>query len=90
MKISVWDILSVLVLISAIVVASVILSIFANPTSSINPFPPPTMIPTIDIPTPTPTLVRLPPTWTPAPKVTETPHPTGTPYPSPTVINISG
>jgi len=88
MKISVWDILSVLVLIGAVVLISVVFAIFNNPVSSINPFPPPTLIPTINIPTPTPTSVRLPPTWTPAPVVSETPRPSSTPLPTATLLNI--
>ena len=89
MKMSIWDILSVLVLISAVIVIAVIGSIFTNPTSSINPFPPPTMVPTIDIPTSTPTFVRLPATWTPVPPVsTSTPRPTGTLPPTATLVSI--
>jgi len=88
MKTSVWDILSVLVLISTAVVIVVVFSIFGNPTSSINPFPPPTMIPTISIPTSTPTPVMLPPTWTPAPIITATPRPSSTPLPTPTTVNL--
>lgn len=88
MKMSVWDILSVLVLIGAVIVAAVVGTIFMNPYSSVNPFPPPTLVPTIDIPTSTPTPVRLPATWTPVPVLTETPRPTGTPFPTATLVSI--
>ena len=88
MKLNAWDILSVLVLIAAIIVVAVVLAIFANPNSSLNPFPPPTQIPTIFIPTPTATDVRLPPTWTPTPVISATPRPTGTPFPTRTPLII--
>ncbi|MHC1740230.1 MAG: hypothetical protein AB9897_03880 [Anaerolineaceae bacterium] len=89
MKMNVWDILSVLVLVSAVIVIAIVLSIFANPTSSINPFPPPTTVPTIFIPSPTPTLVQLPATWTPVPQVSATPRPSSTPLPTSTPLNIN-
>jgi len=87
LNIKIWDILSILVLIGTVVVVIVVLSIFSNPTSSLNPFPPATLIPTIDIPTPTPTSVRLPATWTPTVWFTPTPHSTSTPYPTSTTVH---
>jgi hypothetical protein len=77
----IWNILSVVVLGSALCVGFVFLMIFINPQSNLNPFPPPTLpvlAPTI---TPTSTLrALLPPTWTPTPP----PPPTETPSPEPT------
>jgi hypothetical protein len=84
LNIKIWDILSVLMLIATVVVVIVVLSIFNNPTSSLNPFPPATPVPTIFIPTPTYTPVRMPPTWTPTVWVTATPHPTSTSFPTET------
>jgi len=89
MKISIWDILSVLVLIGAVIVIAIVASIFANPISSLNPFPPATLPPTIMIPTSTPTQVRLPSTWTPAPVISATPRPTSTPFPTATSFRIT-
>jgi hypothetical protein len=89
MKTNLWDILSVLVITCTLVVLMVVLIIFVNPRSSINPFPPPTSVPTIDIPTSTPTLVRLPPTWTPTPSSIPTQRPTNTPMPVATQLIIN-
>jgi hypothetical protein len=88
MKLKIWDILSILVLVCALIMAIVILTIFANPNSSVNPFPPPTSVPTIFIPTPTPTEVRFPPTWTPVPVIQSTIRPTSTPFPTKTPLRI--
>ena len=75
------NILSIVILVSACCLAFVFLSVFLNPQSGLNPFPPPTLpvlAPTI---TPSPTLrALLPPTWTPTPP----PPPTETPSPEPT------
>ena len=77
----VWNILTVIVLIGALCLACGFLTVFLNPQSGLNPFPPPTLpalAPTI---TPSPTLrMLLPPTWTPTPP----PPPTDTPTPEPT------
>ncbi len=83
----VWNILTVLVLLTAVCVGVVFLIVFINPNIGINPFPPPTMPvrAALDTPTPTPKSV-LPPTWTPiaspAPVETSTPVPTNTPLPT--------
>jgi hypothetical protein len=92
MKIKFWDVLSILGLISTLCIGAVVLMIFVNPRNSINPFPPPTAIPTVDIPTSTPTMLQLPATWTPtlnnkgivtlAPS--QTPFPTNTSFTLPT------
>ena len=83
----VWNILTVLVLLAAVVVGVVFLVVLINPTVGINPFPPPSMPVRValDTPTPTPKSV-LPPTWTPTasplPVNTSTPVPTNTPLPT--------
>jgi hypothetical protein len=88
MKTNIWDILSITVLIAAVVVAIIVLTIFVNPDSSVNPFPPPTAVPTIFIPSPTATDFQLPPTWTPAPYVQPTIRPTSTPFPTQTPVRL--
>ncbi|MEA4908099.1 MAG: hypothetical protein VB089_10780, partial [Anaerolineaceae bacterium] len=64
MQDSTWDLLAILAIIGVIGVGSVMLLIFINPYSAINPFPPPEMPPTMMVPTSTPTLRSLPATWT--------------------------
>jgi hypothetical protein len=64
MKISIWDILSVLALLGTFAIILVALTIFSNPNSGFNPFPPPTAPAPIVLPTATATLRSLPPTWT--------------------------
>ena len=85
-KLSIWDILTIVTLVATMVVAIVVLSIFNNPDSSLNPFPWPTAIPTIYIPSPTATLRSLPSTWTPEPFITPTSRPTSTPVPTWTAV----
>jgi len=60
-----FNILTIFVLVATVVVALVLLSIFSNPNSALNPFRPPTLPPTSVLPTATPTQKQLPPTWTP-------------------------
>ena len=79
----VWNILSVLVLLTALCIGGVFLTIFINPQSGLNPFPPATLPVLVGTHTPTPTSrAILPPTWTPtpsaAPSATPTPEPTYT------------
>ncbi len=66
-KLTIWDIFTVLALISAVGLLIVFTQIFINPQVAFNPLPPPTIIPTLGIPTSTPTLKSLPSTWTPPP-----------------------
>lgn len=89
----VWNTLTVLVLFSVLCVALGFLMIFINPTSSFNPFPPPTLPPTIVFPTETPTpRAVLPNTWTPQPTseptATETLRPSSTPIPTETPFSL--
>jgi len=77
----IWNILSVLVLLTTLCVGGTFLVIFINPQSGLNPFPPPTL--PVIAPTGTPTVrAVLPPTWTPTPPLpptaTLTPEPTYT------------
>lgn len=83
----VWNILTVLVLLTTVIVGIVLLTVLINPQVAFNPFPPPTMpvIAALDTPTPTPKSI-LPPTWTPTaspiPTNTSIPQPTNTPLPT--------
>ena len=85
-KVTVWDILSIFGLLGALWLMIVFAQIFTNPQVALNPLPPPTMVFTLEIPTSTPTLKSLPPTWTPPPekaveadRVTLRPSQTGLP-----------
>ncbi len=81
----IWNVLTTLVLLAAVVLAGVIVSIFLNPFSGLNPFPPPTVPALLQLPTLTPTpLVIFEPTWTPVPSLT--PTATFTPRPTETLI----
>ncbi len=80
----IFNILTILVLIGVLCVGSVFLIIFLNPHVGFNPFPPPTRVQPIILPTDTPTPpILLDPTWTPTPtpepSATATPRPTNTP-----------
>jgi hypothetical protein len=59
------DILTILTLVGVCIVGIVGVSIYANPASAFNPFPPPTLPASIVLPSGTPTPVNMPPTWTP-------------------------
>lgn len=80
------NILTLLVILTALCVGVAFVTVFINPYISINPYPPPTIPPTLGSPTPTHTPARpLPSPWTPtttftpAPDVTATPAATDTP-----------
>lgn len=86
-----WNLLTILVLLAAVVLLSISALIFADPQSSLNPFPPPTLPVALFFPTNTPpSLNVLPPTWTPTPTseptMTFTPVPTHTPSTTPTLL----
>ena len=85
-----WNVLTVVVLLMSLCLGGLFLSIFVNPYSFLNPFPPPTLIPMLVTPTSTWTPIPLEPTWTLTPSVvpsiTPTRRPTITPYPSDTLI----
>jgi hypothetical protein len=90
-----WNILTVLVLLGTLIVGMVLFVIFLKPQVGFNPFPPPpeVMIPTISLPTATPTSrIVLPPTWTPEPTMepsaTPTLRPTATQIPTNTPVGL--
>lgn len=77
----IFNLLTIIVLATTVCLAGVVVVVYINPTIPINPFPPPTLPPLLELPTLTPTPRNLlPPTWTP----TVTPEPTSTLTPSPT------
>src|SRR4030065_149615 len=79
----VWNVLTIFVLVIILCVISVLYLIFIFPNSSINPFPPPTLYPSMAAPTFTVTpRITLVPSWTPTreiPQATNVPGPTHTP-----------
>ena len=89
----VWNVLTALVLLMVICVASASVLIYLFPESGLNPFPPPTLPPVAVIPsaTPSPTLqytLTWTPTYTVEPTLTWTPRPTNTPYPTATFFSL--
>lgn len=83
-----WNLMTTLVLIATVGLIGYFLILYSNPQIGLNPFPPPTMPVLANVATTTPTPPRLPPTWTPTAKATETMRPSATPSmeaPSPTV-----
>lgn len=79
----VWNVLTILVLISMVCIVSVFFLIYVDPNSNLNPFPPPTLYPSIAPATITVTpRFTLVPSWTPTNvliQVTDTPGPIHTP-----------
>lgn len=67
MKPSIWDILAIVTLLAVFALFAIYASVFANPNMALNPFPPPTDIPTLALPTATASPRALPATWTPLP-----------------------
>ena len=65
MRNPVLNILTILSLLTLCGVSAFVLTIFVNPDSMLNPFPPPTEAVGIVLPTDTPTPQSMPPTWTP-------------------------
>ncbi len=74
---SIWNSLSVVILLGMSALVVVFALVYFNPGSSINPFPPPTLVSAVFIPSTTPTL----PLPTTTPFLTNTPFPTDTPAP---------
>lgn len=71
------NLLTIVVLLATVGVGLLMAALYINPYLPINPYPPPTLPPTLGWPTATNTPeIRLPPTWTPT--VTFTPRPTYT------------
>jgi hypothetical protein len=82
----IWDILTVIVLLGVCYVAYYVISIFINPYSLSNPFPPVPLPTLFQTATSTPTLIPLQPTWTPT--QTNSPIPTRTKAPTWTKVPL--
>ena len=64
----VLNILTILAVAVALILAIIFITIALNPQSELNPLRPPTLPAMLELPTLTPTLRQLPPTWTPTPQ----------------------
>jgi hypothetical protein len=87
---TVWNVLTILVLVTLLCVVSFFVLIFINPNSSLNPFPPPTFNPADATATFTVTpRFTLVPSWTPTNgliQTTDTPSPSSTPMVTHSVV----
>jgi len=88
MKNIAWNILAVLALLAIIVLAFGFLTIYSNPNSSLNPYPPPTVPANVVIPSSTMTPIFLPATWTPQPLAQTEIRSSSTLIPSATIYNL--
>jgi hypothetical protein len=79
MKLSFWDILASMVMLVGLALATIFINIFINPYSFINPFPPPTPVASLKVPTLTPSQRSLPDLWTATPETPGVPSITGGP-----------
>ncbi len=85
-----WDALSLVLLVGAGIWGTIVLLIFQNPYTPLNPYPPETPIPTLFIPSATPVpsaVTQLPSTWTAT--VTPTVTPTYTPRPDTATVTFT-
>ncbi len=71
-----WNVLTILALLSICCLGFYFVTIYLNPNSPYNPFPPPALPTQFQTSTPTSTIVQLPATWTPT--VTAQPSPSRT------------
>lgn len=70
---------TILILLATLASGAICAALFFNPYMSFNPYPPPTLPPTLGPPTVTPTPeIALPATWTPTPTLTPVPSATAT------------
>lgn len=67
-KPSIWDLFSAILFAASFVLVFVFYRIYQDPTSQLNPFPPPTPAETLFVPTLTPSSIALPEIWTPDPE----------------------
>jgi hypothetical protein len=80
----IWNILTILVLLGICCAAYYFVTVFSNPHSAYNPFPPKSLPTLYQTPTLTSTIILLQPTWTPTP--TTSPLPTRTKAPTWTLV----
>jgi hypothetical protein len=83
----VWNILTILVLLTTVCVGILFVTVLINPSAGFNPFPPPPVPERMELATPTSTPKSiLPPTWTPVssstPTQARTQSPENTPLPT--------
>ncbi|GAP18489.1 hypothetical protein [Levilinea saccharolytica] len=83
-----WNVLTVLGLLGLAAMLTVAGLIYWNPYVPFNPYPPPTLPAPLVLPSATPTIPALPPTWTPT--VTLTTAPTDTPVPPTPTATLIG
>lgn len=67
MRLTLWDILAIMVTVALVLVSVIFVQIFLDPYSAVNPFPPESLPAVIQLPTSTNTPRVLPATWTPTP-----------------------
>jgi hypothetical protein len=82
----IWNILTVLVILVTCYLAYYFITIFINPYSRYNPFPPVALPTLYQTPTSTPTIIPQPATWTPT--ETTSPIPTRTKAPTWTLVPL--
>ena len=82
----IWNILTILVLLGICCPLYFVFTVFTNPNSRYNPFPPRSLPTLYQTPTPTPTIILLAPTWTPTPSTS--PLPTRTKAPTWTSVPL--
>jgi hypothetical protein len=82
LKLSIWDILSVVMILATLCLCGGFGMIWTDESSAFNPFPPPTLQPTIQLVIPTvptatvtPRIRVLPPTWTHTPQADQNEQP---------------
>lgn len=73
-----WNLLTLFVILVTVGLIGLFLVLYSNPYIALNPFPPPTMPVLATAPQSTATPVKLPPTWTPTARPTQTPLATNT------------
>lgn len=94
MKLSVWDVLAIILFIASIAMLFIFAGIYDDPYGALNPFPPPTLPSLLVLPTASYTPYRLPATWTPTGVgaipvvVSGTIRPSATPQDTPTGFTI--
>lgn len=76
----VYNIATAIALLGSLCLCLVFLGLFVNPYAALNPFPPPTQVGVLQLPTATWTPLQLPATWTPTPSLE--PSATWSPQPS--------
>ena len=64
MKLKFWDILASIIMLAGLILTVLFINIYVNPYSFLNPFPPPTRVPTMNAAAATATARSLPDVWT--------------------------